>query len=216
MTRKDLSNQTLGDRIRLLRESKKKNQYELADILGVRNQTISNYESGERQPSYAILLRMAEVFEVSTDYLLGNSTAKTFEDQINSAPDEIRPSISKLIDVTNVIIERSLMCKSKEILEQYVYIFDILSSTLFNTIDTPEILEFKKYYIEDMPTSKKIKSAKNAEKMMNRFNIIKEYSLYFQQDKECINKSLHEVYTLALNNLYNHLGDEFKKDFAEE
>ena len=39
--------------------------------LGVCNQTVSFWESGQREPDLDMLIKIAEYFEVSTDYLLG-------------------------------------------------------------------------------------------------------------------------------------------------
>ena len=42
-----------------------------ADIIGVNKRQISAYENDSRQPSYDILIRLAVLYHVSTDYLLG-------------------------------------------------------------------------------------------------------------------------------------------------
>lgn len=62
---------TLGDRIRELRKDKHITQRELADKLHVAYSTMSQYESGARVPSDEIKKRMADVFGVSVDYLIG-------------------------------------------------------------------------------------------------------------------------------------------------
>lgn len=61
----------LGDKIRNLRTSKNMTQKELSDRLGVSKSIISSYESGARYPSFDVLIKLARVFHVSTDYLLG-------------------------------------------------------------------------------------------------------------------------------------------------
>ncbi len=63
----------LSKRIKQLRELKGLTQSQLAEILGIKNQTVSNYESGEREPSYDILLKLADCFGVTTDYLFGRT-----------------------------------------------------------------------------------------------------------------------------------------------
>jgi len=60
-------------RLVLLRKNKKISQYELAKLLNLTRGQIANYEQGKRQPDYDILKMFAEYFNVSTDYLLGNS-----------------------------------------------------------------------------------------------------------------------------------------------
>ena len=46
-------------------------QAQLAQKLGVTKSVISAYETGLRLPSYDILISIAQIFKVSTDYLLG-------------------------------------------------------------------------------------------------------------------------------------------------
>jgi len=45
-------------------------QQQLADRIGVAKSVVSYYESGDRYPSYDVLIRIAHVFHTSTDYLL--------------------------------------------------------------------------------------------------------------------------------------------------
>ena len=66
----------LGDRLRQLRQDKHLNQDQAAKLVGVEQSTISAYECDLRQPSYAVLVRLAEIYHVSTDYLLGRSDTR--------------------------------------------------------------------------------------------------------------------------------------------
>lgn len=61
------------DHLRMLEERKKLgiSQKELADKLNVSQKSISKYERGTRRPSYETLSKMAAIFGVSVDYLLG-------------------------------------------------------------------------------------------------------------------------------------------------
>lgn len=61
----------LSQQIRVLRQARGMNQVELAKRLGVTKQSVSNWENDNIQPSVEMLVRMAMVFSVSTDYLLG-------------------------------------------------------------------------------------------------------------------------------------------------
>lgn len=67
---------SLGKRLKLLREKSNLNQKELADKLNIPNQSISNYERDYRQPDYENLLKLADFYSVSTDFLLGRSPSK--------------------------------------------------------------------------------------------------------------------------------------------
>jgi len=63
---------TVKDRIGDLRTNKGLSQKELSEIIGVAPSQMSRIESGETQKvSIDILIKLAKVFEVSTDYLLG-------------------------------------------------------------------------------------------------------------------------------------------------
>ena len=60
----------IGDRIKQLRTDAKMTQPELAAKLEVTRSAVATYENNTRQPSFHILIRIAEIFHVSTDYLL--------------------------------------------------------------------------------------------------------------------------------------------------
>lgn len=64
---------SIGKRLRMLREDLGLKQDSLADLLNVNRASISLYESNKRKPSQKILMKYAEIFDVSTDYILGNS-----------------------------------------------------------------------------------------------------------------------------------------------
>lgn len=59
-------------RIKEFREMAKMSQAELAVLLGVTQNTISNYERGEREPSIENLKQMAKIFGVSVDELISD------------------------------------------------------------------------------------------------------------------------------------------------
>ena len=60
----------LGEKLKALRTAKKMSQKELADRIGIAKSVISFYESGDRSPSYDVLIKIAGIFNVTTDYLL--------------------------------------------------------------------------------------------------------------------------------------------------
>lgn len=65
-----------GMRLRLLRQAKNMTQKQLADQLRLTKSVISAYETDLRLPSYDILIKIAAIFDVTTDYLLGVSHAQ--------------------------------------------------------------------------------------------------------------------------------------------
>lgn len=71
MAEQDVMIDGLSDRIREQRKKMGMTQDELAKRIGGGIRTVNDYERGTRQPSYAKLLMLASLFNVSTDYLLG-------------------------------------------------------------------------------------------------------------------------------------------------
>lgn len=62
----------IGPKIKQLRGQKNISQIDLAKQLGVSKSVISSYENEIHLPPYDILIKMAHLFGVSTDYLLGS------------------------------------------------------------------------------------------------------------------------------------------------
>jgi len=60
-----------SERFKELRLGKKLAQTEIAKILNVSNGTVGLWETGKRLPSYEVLVRIANFFDVTTDFLLG-------------------------------------------------------------------------------------------------------------------------------------------------
>lgn len=65
-----------GDRLKELREEKELTQDELGRMLGVSRQSISSYESQDIEPSINNLVKLADIFNVSLDYLLCRTKEK--------------------------------------------------------------------------------------------------------------------------------------------
>ena len=59
-----------ANKLKSLRISKDMTQVKLAEKLGVKKQSISNWENGNIMPSVEMLEKIADFFSVSTDYLL--------------------------------------------------------------------------------------------------------------------------------------------------
>jgi len=64
-------------RLRDLREDSDRNQTELATMLGMSQTGYSKYETGENEIPVSILIKLAEIYQTSTDYLLGRTDVKT-------------------------------------------------------------------------------------------------------------------------------------------
>ena len=66
-------------RLRQLRKEKKLSQLRLALELHMNQNSISRYETEEREADYATLILFADYFGVSIDYLLGRTDKRNFE-----------------------------------------------------------------------------------------------------------------------------------------
>ena len=60
-------------RIRDIREDSDKKQVELADYLNIKQSTYSDYESGKINIPIDMLIKIADFYHVSLDYLVGRS-----------------------------------------------------------------------------------------------------------------------------------------------
>jgi len=67
----------VGARIRQLRKQRNISQIALAQQLGVSKSVVSSYENSIHLPPYDILIKLAWLFDVSTDYLLGVTGSRT-------------------------------------------------------------------------------------------------------------------------------------------
>lgn len=76
---KQVTDMGFGDRLRELRKGQGLTQKQLADRLGVVKSVVSYYESGERYPSYDVLIKISSIFHISTDYLLGIERNRTID-----------------------------------------------------------------------------------------------------------------------------------------
>lgn len=70
------------NRLKYLRTERGENLEKVAEYLNVSIQTISNYENEKRDMTPDTIIKLAEYFNVSTDYLLGKSDIRN--------PEEIR------------------------------------------------------------------------------------------------------------------------------
>lgn len=85
---------TFGNRIKALRERRGIKQGQFADDIGITRQSMSNYESGKHSPDIDVIIKIADYFECSTDYLLGLNEHPNFKEQEAYDEDLLRLSKS--------------------------------------------------------------------------------------------------------------------------
>ena len=71
-----------GARLRKLRKESELTQQQLADKLDVTKASISAYETNAKYPSIEVLIKIANTFNVSADYLLGISQNVQFDNSM--------------------------------------------------------------------------------------------------------------------------------------
>ena len=101
----EVSYLTFGERLRQLREERNLTQKAIAGIIGISPRMVSFYESGAHFPrEEGTLLKLAQFFGVSTDYLLGYSDVRCAEQlrKLNQAfqglPEAERESLMDYLD----------------------------------------------------------------------------------------------------------------------
>lgn len=82
----------MRNRIRELRKDRGYTMKQLGEMLDLAESTISQYETGKRQPDNETLLKLGEIFEVTVGYLLGAETQK--------APANVETEDAKITDET--------------------------------------------------------------------------------------------------------------------
>lgn len=106
----------VGHIISKLRYEKGYSQIELAEKIGVTKGAIGMYETDKRKPNYDILIKLADLFGVTTDYLLSHNTIIHSNTMI-----EIDPIANKLLTTFSSLDEDNkdiLLGKAKELLKQ--------------------------------------------------------------------------------------------------
>ena len=97
---------SLGDRIKMTRQRRKLSQSQLATAAGIHQKNISKYENDGVVPSALTLKAIADVLDVSTDYLLGSDRADAIQDQelltylreVDKLPEDMRRAILTVLD----------------------------------------------------------------------------------------------------------------------
>jgi|SRR5690625_1411105 len=90
-----MESKPISRKLKELREEKGYLQKFVANKIGVRSNTLSGYENGTRSPDPEMILKLAELYDVSTDCLLGrtdNSNSKIDED----IDEELRELLSEM------------------------------------------------------------------------------------------------------------------------
>lgn len=130
------------DRLKALRKEKGFSQKDLASLLHYHYTAISNYEAGRNQPKINDLIRLANIFGVSVDYLLGLSDVKHYMIQHSI----LQQNIAKKAQEKN--IEFTLM----DSLITYFLYSNLKASTNETNIDLKQISQLMQDIEQDCGT----------------------------------------------------------------
>jgi len=78
----------VSDSIKKLRKEKNMTQDELAEKLCVTRQAVSNWETGKTEPDVETLTRLAEIFDVSVEYIIYGKAQKRWHFAVNFGTQE--------------------------------------------------------------------------------------------------------------------------------
>lgn len=106
----------IGNRIKILRLEKGSTQKQLSEYLGLTPKMISFYEKEERFPPHDIILKLADYFDVTTDYLLGRSEKKQYRIS-NSTKNKDVEYIETIYDKLNDIGKKEAIKRISELTE---------------------------------------------------------------------------------------------------
>ena len=93
---------SLGKKLKGLRNTKVINQNEVAQLLGIDRSTYGKYETGDSTPDYEKLVKLAQYFNVTTDWLLNNPLNPSFDKETNDLLEVLhkRPEMKTLFSIS--------------------------------------------------------------------------------------------------------------------
>lgn len=154
------------ERLKQLREKNGWTQNDVASILDIAKSTYVKYERGEREPRYGTLIALAELFQVSVDYLLGKAEVDSiYKENINEAYNYIFSNefakehgkyLNTIIEFISKFFKLLYFHSSEEILD-VLYITTQIEDILFNLRTTGlHIACYDKWAAEDSEYQKTV------------------------------------------------------------
>lgn len=107
-----------GEKLKQLRLENNITQKELADFLGVTPKAVSFYELNQREPSMDVIVKIAQKFNVPTDYLLDNPI------KTNASIKKIPKDLKKILEEEEVTLNGRMV--SEEEKEQMLRVLEAL------------------------------------------------------------------------------------------
>lgn len=162
----------IGDILKELRLKRQLTSEQLCERLGIKGGSYRNYERNDRKPDYDTLVKLADFYEVSTDYILGRPNAKAPKNPIDEIEtiDEMEKDLIKewlnldeksrksFLDVLRKIVLKE-EARNKPVIEKAKYLLRHLSchkvsaGTGFNFNDDDDWQEAEVYEVPEVHTA---------------------------------------------------------------
>lgn len=97
---------SIGERLQQLREEIDFSQRKMSIALKIDASMYGKYERNDRFPTTEILIRIADYFNISVDYLLGRTEIRYYNKILNSQNDLPLEAIKELESYTNFLIQK--------------------------------------------------------------------------------------------------------------
>lgn len=92
----------IGERFKYYREKVKLTQKEAAELLGVKNYQLANYETNRTEPNIQTLINMSSIYKVTIDELLNNKIENKNDKSLHSADyDDLLLKINEFVKNIN-------------------------------------------------------------------------------------------------------------------
>lgn len=85
-------------RLKAMRKERKETQDDIAKLLSVGRTTVGEYERGNIRPPMNKMKVLADHFEVSVDYLMGNTNFQTPEERNEESPNDVSKAMKKILE----------------------------------------------------------------------------------------------------------------------
>ncbi|MBO3446381.1 helix-turn-helix transcriptional regulator [Clostridium sp. CCUG 7971] len=130
-----------SNRLKYLRKEKGLTQTELAKLLNSSLSKVAMWETQKRDPIMEDLLKLSDIFNVSTDYLLGKTDIKNMDNKVNINKDE--KDVEELIEETmSQILNQEGLMLNGEIIDDNDLI--LLRNAIKNGIEYAKSMKSKK------------------------------------------------------------------------
>ncbi|MDQ0114327.1 helix-turn-helix domain-containing protein [Paenibacillus harenae] len=128
----------VGERIREMRSAVGYTQVQLGDKVGVDRSSIANYETGKATPPMDIIMKLVDVFNCTTDYLLGRSDYNQFIDDKAHMVNETRvdytitkntlvPESAPTVEMVQIPIYGEIRAGYDSLAEQRIVGYEVVS-----------------------------------------------------------------------------------------